>query len=232
MNAIKNDCFENEESKSGSMSCDHLADPPNNTSVSFSGQAQEGSSVTLSCGCDSNPAADSYTWYKVGGGQEVTEVGSEKTLSAVVSEDDSQFYCLASNRYGAQNSSVAQIEVLCKFSKKQNKKQQTYMVSHAKTCGSFCPVPPKETTVVVNSESPVVEGGAVALLCIGRANPPVSNYTWYKDEQEVGEAGQSLLLASVEPSHGGQYRCSAVNQLGETLSPPTQLDVQCESGGT
>lgn len=70
----------------------------------------------------------------------------------------------------------------------------------------------------------------MALLCRSRANPPVSNYTWYKDEQqEVGEAGQSLLLASVEPSHAGQYRCSAGNQLGETVSPPTQLDVQCES---
>lgn len=70
----------------------------------------------------------------------------------------------------------------------------------------------------------------MALLCRSRAKPPVSNYTWYKDEQqEVGEAGQSLLLASVEPSHAGQYRCSAGNQLGETVSPPTQLDVQCES---
>lgn len=74
--------------------------------------------MTLSCDCDSNPAADSYTWYKVAGGQEVTEVGSEKTLSAVVSEDDSQFYCRASNRYGAQNSSVAQIDVLCESSNK------------------------------------------------------------------------------------------------------------------
>lgn len=80
--------------------------------------------MTLSCDCDSNPAADSYTWYKVARGQEVTEVGSEKTLSAVVSEDDSQFYCRASNRYGAQNSSVAQIDVLCESSNKKYKKKQ------------------------------------------------------------------------------------------------------------
>lgn len=78
--------------------------------------------MTLSCDCDSNPAADSYTWYKVAGGQQVTEVGSEKTLSAVVSEDDSQFYCRARNRYGAQNSSVAQIDVLCESSNKKKTK--------------------------------------------------------------------------------------------------------------
>lgn len=82
--------------------------------------------MTLSCDCDSNPAADSYTWYKVGGGQEVTEVGSEKTLSTVVSEDNSQFYCRVSNRYGAQNSSVAQIDVLCKSSKKKTKENSRH----------------------------------------------------------------------------------------------------------
>lgn len=103
------------------------------------------------------------------------------------------------------------------------------MASHTKTCGSCCLVPPKETTVLVNSDGPVVEGSAVTLLCRSRAKPPVSNYTWYKDGKEVGEAGQSLLLASLEPSHAGDYRCSAVNQLGETVSPPTQLDVLCES---
>lgn len=115
-------------SNSESISCRHLADPPNNTSVSFSSPAQEGSSVTLSCDCDSNPAADSYTWYKVAGGQEVTEVGSEKTLSAVVSEDDSQFYCRASNRYGAQNSSVAQIDVLCESGNKNKKKPNSRQI--------------------------------------------------------------------------------------------------------
>lgn len=107
------------------MAVCHLADSPNNTSVSFPGPAHEGRPVTLSCHCDSNPAADRYTWYKVGGGQEVAEVGSEKTLSTVVSEDNSQFYCRASNRYGAQNSSVAQIDVLCKSSKKQNKRKNS-----------------------------------------------------------------------------------------------------------
>lgn len=218
--------------ESESILCPHLADAPNNTSVSVSGPAEEGSSVTLSCDTDSNPAADSYTWYRVGGGHAVTEAGSEKTLSAAVSEDDSQFYCRASNRYGSQNSSVAQIDVLCESSKQQTtnkQRQQAYMASHDKTCASFCSVPPKDTTVVVNGDGPLVEGSAVALLCRSRANPPASNYTWYKDERQVGEAGPSLLLASMEPSHAGHYRCSAGNQLGETLSPPAQLDVQCKS---
>lgn len=54
----------------------------------------------------------------------MVEVGSEKTLPAVVSEEDSRFYCRAGNRYGAQNSSVAVIDVLCES--KKNPQQDTF----------------------------------------------------------------------------------------------------------
>lgn len=90
-----------------------LLDAPNNTSVSYSGPVEEGSSVTLTCNTIANPAVDSYTWYKVDGDQ-VIAVGSKKRLSTTVSEVDSQFYCKVSNRYGAQNSSITQIDVQCK----------------------------------------------------------------------------------------------------------------------
>ncbi len=90
-----------------------LLDPPNNTSVSYSGPVEEGSLVTLTCNTIANPAVDSYTWYKVDGDQ-VTAVGSKKRLSTTVSEVDSQFYCKVSNRYGTQNSSITQIDVQCK----------------------------------------------------------------------------------------------------------------------
>lgn len=88
-------------------------DPPKNTSVSYSGPVKEGSLVTLTCNTDSNPAADSYTWYKVDGVQ-VTALGFKKRLLTTVSEVDSQFYCEATNQYGAQNSTTTQINVHCK----------------------------------------------------------------------------------------------------------------------
>lgn len=96
-----------------------LPDPPNNTSASYPGPVKEGSLVTLTCNTNSNPAVESYTWYKVDGDR-VTAVGFKKRLSTTVSEVHSQFYCKASNRYGAQNSSVTQIDVHCK-SKKQHR---------------------------------------------------------------------------------------------------------------
>lgn len=98
-----------------------LSDPPNNTSVSYSGPVKEGSSVTLTCNTNANPVGDSYTWYKVDGDQ-VTAMGFKKRLSTTVSEVDSQFFCKVSNRYGAQNSSITQIDVHCKSNRNTDDK--------------------------------------------------------------------------------------------------------------
>ena len=90
-----------------------LSDPPNNTSVSYSGPVKEGSLVTLTCNTNANPAVDSYTWYKVNE-EQVEAVGSKSKLSTTVTEVDSQFFCKVSNKYGGQNSSIADIDVQCK----------------------------------------------------------------------------------------------------------------------
>ncbi|KAM8734554.1 B-cell receptor CD22-like [Acanthopagrus schlegelii] len=172
--------------------------PPNNTSVSYPGPVKEGSSVTLTCNTNANPAVDSYTWYRVNGDQ-VTAVGSKSRISTTVTEDDSQFYCKVTNKYGAQNSSVTQIDVL--FS-------------------------PKETSVIVDPDGPILEGSSVSLFCKSRANPPVTNYTWYKDDEEDEEPGSTLVINAVEPSHSGGYHCAAKTEQGEDVSAAIQLDVQ------
>lgn len=55
----------------------------------------------------------------------------------------------------------------------------------------------------------------------------MTNYTWYKDDDEE-EPGSSLKLGAVDPSHSGLYRCKARNDLGEDQSAAIQLDIQCE----
>ncbi|XP_071326039.1 myelin-associated glycoprotein-like isoform X2 [Trachinotus anak] len=172
--------------------------PPNNTSVSYLGPVEEGSSVTLTCNTNAYPAVDSYTWYKVDG-DEVTAVGSKKKLSTTVSEADSKFYCTVSNKHGAQNSSITQIDV------------------------QFAP---KDTTVIVDPTGAILEGSSVSLFCRSRANPPVTSYTWYRDGEEDDERGPTLVLNDVDPGHSSDYHCEAKNDLGEEVSATIQLDVQ------
>ncbi|XP_033968674.1 B-cell receptor CD22-like isoform X2 [Trematomus bernacchii] len=170
--------------------------PPKNTSVSYSATVKEGSLVNLTCNGNANPAV--YTWYKVNGGQ-VTDVGLGKRFSTTVSEVDRQFYCKVSNRYGTQNSSITQIDVQ---------------------------FPPKETTIIIEPKGPLLEGSSVSLLCKSRANPPVTNYTWYKVDEAEMEAGSSLVLNNVKPSSSGDYYCVAENEHGDQNSTLIRLDIQ------
>ncbi|KAI9524122.1 hypothetical protein NQZ68_021084 [Dissostichus eleginoides] len=174
----------------------HVLYPPKTTSVSYSATVKEGSLVNLTCNGNANPAV--YTWYKVNGGQ-VTDMGSEKIFSTTVSEVDRQFYCKVSNRYGTQNSSITQIDVQ---------------------------FPPKETTIIIEPKGPLLEGSSVSLLCKSRANPPVTNYTWYKGDEEEKEAGSSLVLNDVKPSSSGDYYCVAENEHGDQNSTLIRLDIQ------
>lgn len=90
------------------------------------------------------------------------------------------------------------------------------------------PVSPKETTVVVDPDGPILEGTSVTLFCRSRANPPVTNYTWHKDDEEDQESGSILVINSVDPSHSGDYHCATRNELGEEVSAAIQLDIQCK----
>ncbi|KAA8591820.1 hypothetical protein FQN60_017194 [Etheostoma spectabile] len=61
-----------------------------------------------------------------------------------------------------------------------------------------------------------------------RANPPLTNYTWYKDDKEVMEPGSSLVMIGVDSRHSGDYHCAAKSELGEEVSAQIQLDIQCK----
>ncbi|KAF3834194.1 hypothetical protein F7725_025398, partial [Dissostichus mawsoni] len=41
---------------------------------------------------------------------------------------------------------------------------------------------PKDTVATVSNSAPVFEGQSVTLTCFSEANPPVSLYTWYRDD--------------------------------------------------
>uniref|UniRef100_A0A3B3BRE2 Ig-like domain-containing protein n=1 Tax=Oryzias melastigma TaxID=30732 RepID=A0A3B3BRE2_ORYME len=77
--------------------------PPETSTVSVSPSAEilEGSSVTLTCSSDANPAAN-YTWFK----DNRTLISEQKVnFSSVRSEDSGNYSCKSENKHG-QSSSV------------------------------------------------------------------------------------------------------------------------------
>ncbi|XP_059204128.1 B-cell receptor CD22-like [Centropristis striata] len=81
-------------------------------SVSPSAEIVEGSSVTLTCSSDANPAA-SITWYK---GNQSPLRGQEGSyhFTSISSEDRGIYYCKSENQHGVINSSSVFIDVACK----------------------------------------------------------------------------------------------------------------------
>ena len=80
-----------------------MTDAPKTPSVTVSpsGEIEEGSSVTLSCSSDANPAA-TYTWFRVNRGRSPRKKnqGPQLVFSYIVSSESGQYRCEAQNTIG------------------------------------------------------------------------------------------------------------------------------------
>ncbi|XP_044196606.1 B-cell receptor CD22-like [Thunnus albacares] len=180
-------------------SCSPDAPKLPSVSVSPSGQIVEGSSVTLTCSSDANPAAN-YTWYKENQTLFHVPEGSYNFIS-IRSEDRGMYYCKSENQYGWINSSSLFIDVL---------------------------YAPKLPSVSVSPSGQIVEGSSVTLTCSSDANP-AANYAWYKENQTLfhGPEG-SYNFISISSEDRGMYYCKSENQYGWINSLSLFIDVLCK----
>ncbi|XP_049426717.1 hemicentin-1-like isoform X2 [Epinephelus fuscoguttatus] len=167
-------------------------------SVSPSAEIVEGSSVTLTCSSDANPAAN-YTWYKE---NQTLHHGPENIypFPNISLKDSGIYYCKSENKYGKNNSTAVHIDV-----------------QYA----------PKLPSVSVSPSAEIVEGSSVTLTCSSDANP-AANYTWYKktiNPRRLSE-GPQLVFSSIQSSDSGQYYCTAENELGRRTSNDFTMDVK------
>ncbi|XP_078022589.1 sialoadhesin-like [Epinephelus lanceolatus] len=167
-------------------------------SVSPSAEIVEGSSVTLTCSSDANPAAK-YTWYK---NNQTLIQGPEGIyhFTSISSEDRGSYHCMCQNQHGQINSSSLFVNV-----------------QYA----------PKLPSVSVSPSAEIVEGSSVTLTCSSDANP-AAKYTWYKktvNPRPLSE-GPQLIFSSIQSSDSGQYYCTAENELGRRTSNDFTMDVK------
>ncbi|XP_074539171.1 B-cell receptor CD22-like [Halichoeres trimaculatus] len=93
----------NRSSESISVKVKYAPKPPS-VSVSPSGEIVEGSSVTLTCSSDANPAAN-YTWYKKDEDSPKAS-GEIFTVENTGAEHSGDYVCVAQNEKGHHNSTV------------------------------------------------------------------------------------------------------------------------------
>ncbi|KAF1394632.1 hypothetical protein PFLUV_G00003090 [Perca fluviatilis] len=158
-------------------------------SVSPSAEIVEGSSVTLTCSSDANPAAN-YTWYKE---NQILLQGPESIyhFTSISSEDRGNYHCKSENEFGRTNSTSLLLDVQ---------------------------YGPKLPSVSVSPSAEIVEGSSVTLTCSSDANP-AANYTWYKENEDSPKAsGQIFTITDFRAEHSGKYYCEAQNRRGRQNS--------------
>ncbi|XP_076842833.1 sialoadhesin-like [Brachyhypopomus gauderio] len=180
--------------------------PPRNTSavVVPSGERVEGGSVTLTCSSDANPPVLNYSWFKQRAAADtLLGTGQNYSITNISSQHSGLYYCAAHNQLGQHNSTAALLDVLYS---------------------------PRNTSAVVVPSGERVEGGSVTLTCSSDANPPVLNYSWFKQRAAADTllgTGQNYSITNIISQHSGLYYCTAHNQLGQHNSIAALLDVLC-----
>ncbi|KAL7852244.1 hypothetical protein SRHO_G00180290 [Serrasalmus rhombeus] len=78
--------------------------------------------------------------------------------------------------------------------------------------------PPKSALVFITFSGEVVEGSSVTLTCSSDANPPLQNYTWFKEggSSPVGSGHSYSFIFDSKSS--GWYYCLALNEHGSIKS--------------
>ncbi|KAM9700087.1 sialoadhesin-like [Menidia menidia] len=166
----------------------YIPEPPS-VAARPSAEVVEGSTVTLSCSSDANPAA-LYSWYREPGGQPFRG-GSQLLLSSVQPSDSGYYRCEASNQLGTRLSRSIFVDV------------------------QYGPEPP---SVAASPSAEVVEGSTVTLSCSSDANP-AALYSWYREQGGPPQAaGQSFNITDVRAEHAGRYSCEARNSRGSRNS--------------
>ncbi|KAK3544476.1 hypothetical protein QTP86_013125 [Hemibagrus guttatus] len=203
----------------------HVLYGPRNTSVSASPSASVllGSSVSLSCSSDANPAVLNYTWYRENGEQIGT--GNHLTINTTDSTHRGLYYCRPSKP-------ARRSQLICgPGCSVYHVNISSWMMAHqlklnpSKTELLVIPDGPRNTSVSASPSASVLLGSSVSLSCSSDANPAVLNYTWYRENGEQIGTGNHLTINTTDSTHRGLYYCRAQNQHGDHNSSVV-LDVQ------
>uniref|UniRef100_A0A3B4YJX0 Ig-like domain-containing protein n=1 Tax=Seriola lalandi dorsalis TaxID=1841481 RepID=A0A3B4YJX0_SERLL len=161
-------------------------------SVSPSGEIVEGSSVTLTCSSDANPAAN-YTWYK-----ENLKLfqGPEGVyhFTSISSEDRGKYYCKSENQYGQINSTSLFIDVQCKSHESVLFSMGSEGSSVTLTCSSDANPAANYTWYKENEDSPKASG---QIFTITDLRPEHSGNYYCEAQNTRGRRNSTLNLTVV-----------------------------------
>ncbi|XP_036413125.1 B-cell receptor CD22-like [Colossoma macropomum] len=146
-------------------------------------EVTEGQTADLTCKTTCRLTDPTFIWYKNGHPLTTKTIKNNQLHLQTVSSEDAGSYSCAVRGYQHLHSTAHNLRVR---------------------------YPPKNVSVSISSSGDALVGFSVTLTCSSDANPPVKNYTWFK-ERETSAVGSGH---SYSPLQSGSYCCEAQNQHG------------------
>ncbi|KAG7313779.1 hypothetical protein KOW79_000107, partial [Hemibagrus wyckioides] len=188
----------------------------------YAGSSEERTTVTLSCitSCTLSNSP-TYLWYK--NGQPVTDkLTKHNKLYLFFSEDAGNYSCAVKGREDLRSPEQTQspaAETLLttgqnySISYISSQHSGLYYCTAHNQLGNHTSTPTHLDVAVVLPSGDTVEGDSVTLSCSSDANPPVSNYTWFKQSAAADTlltTGQNYSISYISSQDSGLYYCTAV----------------------
>ncbi|KAL6482208.1 hypothetical protein MHYP_G00102880 [Metynnis hypsauchen] len=170
--------------------------------VEAPGEVTEGETADLTCNTTCSLTDPTFIWYKDGRPLTTKTIENNQLhLQTVSSEDAGSYSCAVRGS------------------------QHLHSTAHSLRVR----YPPKRVSVSISPSGEIVEGSSLTLTCSSDGNPPVKNYTWFKEggTSPVG-SGQNYSIINITADHTGLYYCKAQNDHG-ALNGTVMVSVESRS---
>ncbi|XP_071356850.1 myelin-associated glycoprotein [Trachinotus anak] len=202
---------------------------PTPPTLTFVSPVSEGTIVTLQCSvpvpCSILPP--SLTW--------LPQDSSRKEETQMLQTADGQMMMMSTVTFIASANHHNQ-SIVCSVSYPRMKGGSTEPSAATRRLNIL--YAPRFTMATLSTSGPVSEGRTVMFTCSSDANPPVSRYTWYRDESGAAREnltvlghGETLVL-QVNQEDSGVYLCEAQSSRGSHRSRPVSLEVSTNEGSS
>ncbi|KAI4881818.1 hypothetical protein NFI96_006034, partial [Prochilodus magdalenae] len=150
--------------------------------VEAPGEVTEGETAVLTCNTTCSLTDPTFLWYKNGQSLTTKAIKNNQLHLQNVSSEDAGSYSCAVKGYQHLNYTAQILRVRDS---------------------------PKKVSVSISPSGAIVEGSSVTLTCSSNGNPPVKNYTWYKEgEASPVGSGHSFSITNITAEHTGRYYCA------------------------
>ncbi|KAI4901069.1 hypothetical protein NFI96_009712 [Prochilodus magdalenae] len=168
--------------------------------VEAPGEVTEGETAVLTCNTTCSLTDPTFTWYKNRRPLTTKTIKNNQLHLQNVSSEDAGSYSCAVKGYQHLNYTAPALRVRDS---------------------------PKKVSVSISPSGEIVEGSSVTLTCSSNENPPLKNYTWYKEggASPVG-SGHSFSITNITAEHTGRYYCEAHNEHGVQRSDAVLVSLE------